>query len=787
MMCQSRFKTKASKLSRSAVILLSIGVCFCTCCQAFGQDASELTSLQQAGKVIYQKDCMACHGELGEGTDEHYSEPLVGDATLGELSEVIAATMPEESPESCVGEDAKAVAAYIHFAFYSEAARVRNRPPSLALARLTAAQLRQSAADLYAHFENVPTLKTDRGCQGQYYTGGGRKAENRKIERVDPVIDFDWGKEPPGEGIDAEDFQIIWTGGILADETGDYEIVVDSTCSLVMDFGGRGRRLIDNHVQSGDKTEFREIVRLTAGRVYPFQIEFRQRKRKTEQPPARMKLSWVPPGGAEQVIPTRYLVPESVPSTYSLQATLPPDDRSYGYERGIAVNRQWDDSTTATAIEMAQVAIDEIWPNYQRRHKNDPNENREQLRSFLTEWVEVAFRGTLSDELQKVYVDKQVDATEDDAEAIKRVVLVSLKSPRFLYPLADRDRSVSQRVGNRLTLTLFDSLPSDRWLLDQIENNQFEDEAKIRRAAERMVDDYRVRGKTLDFLHHWLNLGHFGDLSKDSEMYPEFDRALIGDLKQSLNAFLEDVVWDESGDYRQLFLADWGYTTPRIREFYGEVWKPAKDGEGLQRTAADPGNRRGVLTHPYLMSGLAYHDSSSPIHRGVFLIRYMLGRTIRPPMDAFSPLSPDLHPELTTRQRVEFQTGDQACAVCHTKINPLGFTLENFDAVGRFRTEDRAKPVDASGTYTTRFDEKVELDGPETLAQFLAASPDAHRAFVSRAFQHFVKQPPAAYGTETLDQLTEKFVASGYNIRSLLVEIAVIAATENHAIIDQES
>ena len=316
MMCQSRFKTKASKLSPSAVILLSIGVCVCTCCQAFGQDASELTSLQQAGKVIYQKDCMACHGEQGEGTDEHYSEPLVGDATLGELSEVIAATMPEESPESCVGEDAKAVAAYIHFAFYSEAARVRNRPPSLALARLTAAQLRQSAADLYAHFENVPTLKTERGCQGQYYTGGGRKAENRKIERVDPAIDFDWGKEPPGEGIDAEDFQIIWTGGILADETGDYEIVVDSTCSLVMDFGGRGRRLIDNHVQSGDKTEFREIVRLTAGRVYPFQIEFRQRKRKTEQPPARMKLSWVPPGGAEQVIPTRYLVPESVPSTY---------------------------------------------------------------------------------------------------------------------------------------------------------------------------------------------------------------------------------------------------------------------------------------------------------------------------------------------------------------------------------------------------------------------------------------------------------------------------------------
>ncbi|MFN9911787.1 MAG: DUF1588 domain-containing protein, partial [Pirellulaceae bacterium] len=107
------------------------------------------------------------------------------------------------------------------------------------------------------------------------------------------------------------------------------------------------------------------------------------------------------------------------------------------------------------------------------------------------------------------------------------------------------------------------------------------------------------------------------------------------------------------------------------------------------RTASLADQRFGVLTHPYLMSRLSYHDATSPIHRGVFLIRYVLGRNLTPPSEAFAPLSPDLHPDLTTRERVTLQTQDDNCQACHIKINGLGFTLENYDAVGRFQTEDR--------------------------------------------------------------------------------------------------
>src|SRR5688572_30235614 len=103
----------------------------------------------------------------------------------------------------------------------------------------------------------------------------------------------------------------------------------------------------------------------------------------------------------------------------------------------------------------------------------------------------------------------------------------------------------------------------------------------------------------------------------------------------------------------------------------------------------------GVITHPYLLSAFAYTSTSSPIHRGVFVSRSLLGRTLRPPPEAVAPLAPDLHADLTTRERVLLQTKAQACQTCHGMINPIGFSLENFDAIGRYRVQEKEKPVDA--------------------------------------------------------------------------------------------
>jgi hypothetical protein len=113
---------------------------------------------------------------------------------------------------------------------------------------------------------------------------------------------------------------------------------------------------------------------------------------------------------------------------------------------------------------------------------------------------------------------------------------------------------------------------------------------------------------------------------------------------------------------------------------------------------------------------------------------------------------------------------------CHGIINPLGFALEQFDAVGRFREKDNGKPIDATGSYQTRAGKTVQVHGARELATFLAGSPEVHAAFVEQMFHHLVQQPVRAYGANTLDELTRSFAANGFHMRKLAVEIMTLAA-----------
>jgi hypothetical protein len=171
------------------------------------------------------------------------------------------------------------------------------------------------------------------------------------------------------------------------------------------------------------------------------------------------------------------------------------------------------------------------------------------------------------------------------------------------------------------------------------------------------------------------------------------------------------------------------------------------------------------------MATFAYTGASSPIHRGVFLSRSVLGRSLRPPPEAAAPLPADLHPDLTTRERVSLQTKPAACVTCHGMINPLGFPLESFDAVGRFRSEENGKTIDPTGFYQTRTGETANFTGARALAAFLAGSDETHDAFVEQLFHHMVKQPIRAFGSQTLADLRASFAGNGYNIRKLMIEI----------------
>jgi mono/diheme cytochrome c family protein len=732
------------------------------------------------GEQIYRRQCTACHGAAGEGTDD-YPHALAGDRSVAQLARLIARTMPKDAPKDkkCTGADADQVAAYIYEAFYSKAARDRARPPRIELSRLTVQQYRNAVADPIGTFREPVRWDDQRGLQGEYFKSRRFRPNERVLERLDPAVEFDFGTAAPDpEKFDANQFSIRWTSSVLAPETGEYEFVIRTEHAARLWVNDLNRPLIDAWVKSGNDTEYRATIFLLAGRVYPLRLEFSKAKQGVDDSKnnkdkpavkASVALLWKLPQQAAEVIPERNLSPNQPPELFVLTTPFPPDDRSIGYERGTSVSKAWDQATTDAAIEVA---------GYVTSHLRDlsgvaesASDREVRLREFCRRFAERAFRRPLTEAQQQLYVHRQFDAAGDLETAVRRVVLFVLKSPHFLY----RERNGgadAYDVASRLSFGLWDSLP-DQELLDAAAAGRLTTREQVERQAERMLSDPRTHTKLRSLFFQWLKADPVPEVAKDLARFPEFDPVLVADLRTSLDLFLEDVLWSDASDFRQLLLADYLYLNGRLARFYGADL-PAD--APFQKVALDPGERAGVLSHPYLMARFAYTATSSPIHRGVFVARSVLGRMLQPPPAAFTPLAPELHPDLTTRERVALQTKEQSCLACHSMLNPLGFTLEHFDAVGRFRDKENGKPIDATGAYQTRKGQAVQFSGGRDLAKFLADSEETHDAFVEQLFHHLVKQPVRAYGPQAHAELRQFFEEHDCNVRKLMVEIMAATA-----------
>ncbi len=370
----------------------------------------------------------------------------------------------------------------------------------------------------------------------------------------------------------------------------------------------------------------------------------------------------------------------------------------------------------------------------------------ERVKAFCRTFADRAFRRPLTDKESQWLIDKQFAEAGSTEAAVKRVVLLTLKTPQFLYrEIGGPDQF---DVASRLSFGLWDSLP-DETLMNAAKAGELANEDQVARQAERMLADPRAKIKIREFLLNWLRANSEMDLSKDAEKFPGFDEHLVADLRTSLEWFLDEVVWSEESDYRKLLLSDEVYVNPRLEEFF----KVSVDGKSVfAPVKLDDGQRAGILTHPYLMAQFAHESETSPIHRGVFVLRGLMGHTLRPPPEAVTPLPAKLHPDLTTRERVALQTNSKTCMTCHAMINPLGFSMEKFDAVGRYREKDREKPIDDTGSYQTRAGSEKTFHGPRELAEFIANSEEAHAAFAEQFFHHLVQQSIGAYGPNVAER-----------------------------------
>ncbi len=778
---------------------------------------------QPSGEQIYAVQCARCHGKAGEGTEEEYPDPLVGDLPLAKLAALIDKTMPEGAPEKLNADGSQRVAAYIYDAFYSPVAQARNQPARVELSRLTVRQYQNAVTDLIASFRqpsqwtfDVPARASgetgdkpvpERGLKAQYYKGRQPRDGERVIDRVDSQVKFDFGEEAPAEGLEAHQFSIGWEGSVFAPDTGDYEFIVKSEHAVRLWVNDLRDPLIDAWVKSGSDSEYRQSIRLLGGRPYSMRLEFSKAKqgvddsdKNKDKPPPKVKatieLAWKLPHLPAETIPSRFLSPQSTSELFVLATPFPPDDRSVGYERGTSISKAWDQATTDGAIETAVYVgdrLDELVGIRQRergqsgrrwRRDNESNNQPQisatdrdaKLRDFSAKFAERAFRRPLTDEQKQTYIDRQFADAETPEAAVKRVVLLALKSPRFLYREIGAANEAHQPdaydVASRLSFGLWDSLP-DEALLKAAGDGQLRAKEQVAAQAERMLADLRTRSKIRQFFLQWLKIEQVPDMAKNPERYPEFSESVAADLRASLELFLERTVWSTKSDFRNLLLAESLPLNGRLAALYGAQLDANAPFENVTPSGTD---RAGLLSHPYLLAAFAYTETTSPIHRGVFISRSLLGRALKPPPMAVSPLAPDLHKDLTTRERVALQTNSVACMSCHAMINPLGFTLEHYDAIGRFRAEEQGKPIDAQGEYLTRSGDKVRFAGVRDLAKFLADSDETHSAFVQQLFHYLVKQPIRAYGPERLVELKAEFKQNEFNIQTLVATIVATSA-----------
>ena len=734
--------------------------------------------------MLYATHCASCHGAKGEGVPDKYDDALHGDRTLESLARYIDRTMPEEDPDVLDAAQSQEVAAYIYQAFYSPAARAQQVNAKIEPARLTNRQFRESIADLLGSFGETPPFGAAVGLNGVYFQSDGMNKKARKVAwREDRALDFDFGEGPPVLGINPEQFSIAWQGSLYAPETGWYEFRLSTPNGARVYLNGemqagdgnfrddsgakRQPTFIDAWVSSGSEVRVvKERAFLLGGRSYPFRLDYFKYQEKR----GLVRLEWKPPQTEWSVVSAPYLSPAPSAHVSVVATDFPADDASEGYERGSEVSRGWHEATTRAAIDVGNQVVARL--NRLIRAKDDAPDFRDKAREFLATLAERAFRRPLDENLRQLYVERAFADGVATEQAVKRAVILIVKSPRFLYP-GMGEASDDYAVAARLALGLWDSLP-DAPLLEAAKNGLLRSPEQVAAQAGRLMDDPRAKEKTRVFFRNWLKMGGSDmDLRKDPEAFPDFDSTLLSDLRLSLDSFVENVVWSEKSDFRELLQADYLLLNPRLARFYGA---PPPQEEIFVPVRLDDGARAGILTHPYLLSKFGHHKTTSPILRGVFLSRNVFGRVLKSPQEAFNFKDEHFDPGLTMREKITQLTRGADCMMCHEVINPLGYALENFDTVGRFQDTEKNKPIDAVTDYISASGETVQLHGARGLAGHALASAEARRGFVRHLFQSAIKQTPFAFGNDTLERLDASFQASEYNIRRLFVEINTLAA-----------
>jgi mono/diheme cytochrome c family protein len=348
-------------------------------------------------------------------------------------------------------------------------------------------------------------------------------------------------------------------------------------------------------------------------------------------------------------------------------------------------------------------------------------------RTILTRLARRAFRRPVtSADIQPLYAfyergrARRSDAESGDFESgIQAAIEAMLVSPEFLfrieqdpqpagagkaYRLSDVD------LASRLSFFLWSSIPDDE-LLDLAERRGLNDPSVLQRQVRRMLDDPRADALVSNFAGQWLHLRNVETVKPDPVVLP-FDEALRQAFRTETTLFVSSI-FREDRSLLDLLSADHTFVNQRLAEHYGirRVY-----GSQFRRVTLTDANRHGLLGQGSVLTVTSYPNRTSVVQRGKWILENLLGTPPPPPPADVPELKAAPHGKrLSLREQMQVHRANAVCAACHARMDPIGFALENYDAVGRWRSEDAGAPIDASG----KLPDGTDFQGPAGLSQLL--------------------------------------------------------------------
>jgi hypothetical protein len=392
-------------------------------------------------------------------------------------------------------------------------------------------------------------------------------------------------------------------------------------------------------------------------------------------------------------------------------------------------------------------------------------------RDFVTRFGRKAFRRPLTTEEVDRYVEVAEGAAEtlgDFHQGLEFAVAGLLLSPNFLFrvELGAQDpvnqalvRYDGFELASRMSYLLVNSTPGDA-LLDAAEGGALDTEAGLAAQLDTLLADPRVRDAMRSFHAERLGLEAFA-LDKDQDVFPEANDALADAMRQDVLRTLDDLVFEQDGDFRTAFSTRVSYVDAALAELYG-VDGP-DSGFARVELPAD-GLRVGLLGKAAILARGAHVQETSPTLRGKLVRERVLCQSIPAPPNNVLTVLPEPDPDAPTmRDRLEQHRTDPACSSCHSLTDPIGLSFENFDALGRYREDDDGHALDVTGDV-----DGVAFEGPAELATLLAQNDKVTECVVRQLYRYAVAHIETTGEKPVIAALSQSFAGDQYRLQALL-------------------